>query len=265
VPRALQELAEAQKRTELGLQRLEQLTADLMLGQTELRKDVDILKQDVSVLKQDVGVLKQDVDILKQDVGVLKQDLGVLKQDVGVLKQDVAGLNGKVDRLDQNYHTLQRDVSKLKGKAQEDCYRSRASAIFGHFLHNGRDVTNWVADQLYEALDQQLVTHDEVTAVLSADLLWGGEEGQSKAQLVLVMEASWLAEAQDVVRAQERAKVLRRIGLQALAVVGSDEWESAATVLAREANIVITVDGQLSLDSWQRAWRALQEPQSAPN
>lgn len=170
---------------------------------------------------------------LRQDVSVLKQDVNVLKQDVGVLK---------------------RDSATLKGRSLEQTYVNKATAIFGRYLRNGRTAANLVADQLYAALSDEKVSDAEVEQVLASDLLWIGEERQTKTQLVLVMEASWLAEANDVERALTRAAVLERIGLHALPVVGGEEWTQDATTLARTRNVVMTMNGYIDKDSWQAAW-----------
>ncbi len=226
IPKAYQTLAESQAEMSSILKRLDTRVERLEIGQEQI-------KQDVGVLKQDVGVLKQDVGILKQDVGILKQDVGVLKRDVGVLK---------------------RDSANLKGKAQEQTYHNKADAIFGRYLRNGRKAGSWVADHLYAALLDEKVSEAEVEQVLAADLLWIGEERQTKTQLVLVMEASWLAEANDVERALKRAAVLERIGLHALPVVGGEEWTQDATTLARTHHVVVTMNGYIDKDSWQAAW-----------
>jgi len=149
---------------------------------------------------------------------------------------------------------LKRDSANLKGKAQEQTYHNKADAIFGRYLRNGRKAGSWVADHLYAALLDEKVSEAEVEQVLAADLLWIGEERQTKTQLVLVMEASWLAEANDVERALKRAAVLERIGLHALPVVGGEEWTQDATTLARTHHVVVTMNGYIDKDSWQAAW-----------
>ena len=185
---------------------------------------------------------RMDARIERLEIGQeqIKQDVGVLKQDVGVLKQDVT--------------VLKRDSANLKGKAQEQTYHNKADAIFGRYLRNGRKAGSWVADHLYAALLDEKVSEAEVEQVLAADLLWIGEERQTKTQLVLVMEASWLAEANDVERALKRAAVLERIGLHALPVVGGEEWTQDATTLARTHHVVVTMNGYIDKDSWQAAW-----------
>src|SRR5437899_1684305 len=105
----------------------------------------------------------------------------------------------------------------------------KADAIFGRYLRNGHKVTNSVADQLYDAFEAERISDAEFRQVLAADLLWGGEERQTKEQLVLVVEASWPIEVSAIDRAAENAIVLRRIGIKALGIVGGQEWAEVSS------------------------------------
>lgn len=223
VAKALQELAEESQRTQAALQRLEKLFERLAIGQEHLRDDADTLKSDVSVLKSDVSVLKSDVSVLKSDVTTIKMDM--------------------------------RD---LKGRSQESYYLDKADAIFGRYLRKGQKMTHEVADLLYEAQQKGQVTETEYDQVLAADLIWGGETRQTKQRVLLVMEASWLAEVSDVMRVIARAGVLRKIGLPALPLVGGQEWTDEALQLARDEHVVITSNGSILAESWQAALAHLQ-------
>jgi phage shock protein A len=218
-----------------------------------LKTDVSVLKTDVSVLKTDVSVLKTDVSVLKTDVSVLKTDVSVLKTDVSVLKTDVSVLKTDVREIKSEMGVMRGDVGTLKGKVHEAFYRDKAGAIFGVYLRNGREVTNQIADQLHDAVGNGLITQDEFTQVLAADLLWGGRERTDGHEVVLVVEASWLAQLNDIERAQQRAIVLRRLGLDALAVAAGNEWTDDAATVAQEMGVVRVTNGSINFDSWQNA------------
>jgi len=162
------------------------------------------------------------------------------------------------DQLRRELNELKTDVRKLKGKAQEQTYHNKADAIFGRYLRNGRKAASQIADALYDSLEKGQVSDAEITQVLAADLLWTGEERQTKLPLILVMEASWLAEVNDVERASIRAAILRRIGLNALAVVGGEEWTDAARAEARREGVVTTTNGSIDPESWQAARASIQ-------
>lgn len=179
-----------------------------------------------------------DIEVLKGDVSVLKSDVSVLKSDNVVIK---------------------RDLAELKGKSYENEYRFRASGIFGRFLLRGRDRTDDVAVQLHEAVAEKLISPAELTQVLSADMLWGGKSALDKSDIMLVLEASWRAELTDVERAVQRAKILRRIHIPALAVVAGVEWAEDALIAAKAQRVAIAFDGQIDADSWENAASLLSE------
>ena len=196
--------------------------------------DLNIAKA-MQDLAENAIALRQMLEQMNARLINVEQDVGVLKQDVGVLKQD---------------------VSTLKGDSLERKYRDTAAGIFGLYIRNGRDLTNQIADQLYAAMETQIISEAELTQVLAADLLWGGEERKTKEPIILVMEASWLAEASDVVRAVARSAILRRIGLNALAVVGGKEWTDEARNLAKQSQAVTTTGGRVDRLSWELAMQA---------
>jgi hypothetical protein len=203
IPKALQELAEAQQRTGETLRALEATVARLATVQEQLTKTVN--------------------------------------------------------RLAVGQDKLIREVRDLKGLSHERTYRDKAIGIFGRLIRNGHDVTNWVADQLYEALEAGQVTDDDLRQVLAVDLLWGGEERKTKAQLIIVLEASWRAEMNDVERAYQNAVILRRIGLRAIGVVGGREWADKVIDQALLRGVLVTTNGHIDQTSWENAWAKLVE------
>ena len=208
VPKAFQELAEAQKSMMAAIERL-------TINQEGLMKDVATLKSDVAILKSDVATLKSDVATLKSDVGILKSDVAI-----------------------------------LKGSNHELFYERKAASVFGRYIRRGRDMTNEVADALDEATNSGVIAENEFRQVLAADLLWGGRLRRLAVDVILVLEASWRAEVNDVERAKQRADILARIGFQAIPVVGGKEWAETAVSRAQELHVVRTTNGQIDSASW---------------
>ncbi len=183
----------------------------------------------------------------------LEEDVGTLKQDVGTLKRDV--------------EMLKRDMGIVKGKVLEVDYRTKAASIFGIFLRNGRDASEFVSTKLDEAEAKGLVTPQESEFVMAADLLWMGNIRRGKFEgetLVLVGESSWKIEAEDVERAVEKAKILRKVGVWAVPFVGGAEWASPELKeQALKQNVLCATDAKLEPsrsdpDQWERfleSWR----------
>ena len=176
-----------------------------------------------------------------------------LEDDVGTLKRDV--------------EMLKRDMGIVKGKVLEVDYRTKAASIFGIFLRNGRDASEFVSTKLDESEAKGLVTPQESEFVMAADLLWMGNIRRGKFEgetLVLVGESSWRIEADDVERAVEKAKILRKVGIWAIPFVGGAEWASPELKEhALKQNVLCATDAKLEpsrsdLDEWERfleSWR----------
>lgn len=186
-----------------------------------------------------VETQRQLVEVQSQQAA----DIHELKTDMSQVKFDIASLKG--------------DVASLKGKAYEQEYRSKASGIFGNFLRRGRDRTDDIAEQLYEAAALGKISQAERRQVLAADLLWGGKSYIDATEVIVVLEASWRAEKNDVERATRRAEILRRIGFQAIPVVAGTEWDGQALNQAEALGVVIASNGQVNEDSWNTGLASL--------
>jgi hypothetical protein len=160
------------------------------------------------------------------------------------VESDVTGLKVDVGRL-------RTDVGGLKGITHELNYRDKAVSIFGRYLKRGHNATHEVADRLQAAVEAGDISEREFGQVLAADLLWGGQAREAEGEVILVVEASWMAEVSDVERAAARAGILRKIGLVALPVVAGREWTPEALEAARQAKAVITTDGSVDAESWR--------------
>jgi hypothetical protein len=205
---------------------------------------------DVPKAFQDLAEAQRDMKALLERLSTSYEHLDArglrMEADVSELKTDVADL--KTD-MKEVKHTL----GELKGSSHERDYRDKAISIFGRYLKHGCDVTSKVADQLRAAEDAGQITEQEFDQVLAADLLWEGQLRRAEDKVILVIEASWLAEIADVKRAVTRANILRKIGLRTLPVVAGREWTEEASEAAREQKVVLTTNGLVDKTSWQDA------------
>jgi len=246
---------------------------DLEESQQQMQWALQKLTRRVGHIEEDVAVLKEDVAILKEDVAVLKEDVAVLKEDVAVLKEDVATLKDRVERgfaeaaaeraemkrdityIKKDVTRLSREVAQVKGFNYESRIVQHAASIFGKFMRRGHDARHEIGLLLEEAEDNDIITEQEHDHVLALDLLWGGKQKGTKANIVLAIEVSWRAEETDIKRAMNRAETLRKMGLTALPVVAGLEWDEAMTNLANQHKVVFLTNKTVDKTSWQNAFR----------
>lgn len=87
--------------------------------------------------------------------------------------------------------------------------------------------------------------------------MWAAEACDPKRRIVIVMEASWLAEEGDLERPITRATILQRAGVDALAMIGGNKWIDAVKARAWQANIITTSNGRLDDESWLNAIQSI--------
>jgi hypothetical protein len=255
LPRTVQELATAQRRTEEAItrltERMEQGFAEATTERHELRQDLTQLTGRVDRLTDRVEQGFTDAAEDRQRIRTdMAQGFTDAAEDRQRIRTDMAQgfTDAATDRRD-----MRRDIGQLKGLGQEQFYRDRAAAIFGRLLVQGYDATTQVADRLQEARQTGVISDRDYQEALSADLLWGGQTRDSRQPIVLVLEASWTVGHIDVDRAARRAAVLRQAGLRALPVAAGQEWPPNMQDDTRRSGVVIVQDGTVDQESWEVA------------
>lgn len=239
VPKALQELAEAQRCTEAALQRLEALVEE----NTKRLVRVELGLQEAAASRQ--AIREEMAGGFAEAAGdrqAIREEMAAGFAEAAASRQ---GIKRRLDRMDTT-------LNQLKGDTYEQKIRDRATGIFGRYIRRGRDVINEVGERLEEAENNGLISEQEHDQVLAADLLWSGKLKTTKDNLVLVLEASWWAKETDVRRAASRAAILRRCGVKGLAVVaGNDGWADGIPEMALKEGVVMMTELRINKASWK--------------
>jgi len=253
LPRALEELAEAQRRTEETLNRV---TERMERGFAEAAADRKRIWEHIEQLteRMERGFAEAAAD-RKRIWEAMQKGFAEAAAD---RKRIWEAMQKGFAEAAADRKAMRRDISGLKGLSKEQYYRDRAAAIFGTLLTAGQDATQRVALHLRAAQEDGRLSAEEYKSVLDADLLFSGKLWETGEEVILVLEASWTVHESDVKRAAQRAQVLRRTGLKALPVAAGEEWPEQVEALARQKRVVITRDGRVDDESWQAALASLQ-------
>jgi hypothetical protein len=159
---------------------------------------------------------------LAETLGSMFEELHntVTKEDFRILRDSI---DADVSRLD----------SALSGLAEAQ----------GRTEANVAQLNTTIADlRLLDQIEPHL-SHREVDDVLRADVIASGlVDGE---QTHLVVEVSWTGDIDDVVRADERAKLLRRAGLPAIPLVACNAISPESTAFAKLREVRIWLDSSL--------------------
>lgn len=127
----------------------------------------------------------------------------------------------------------------VMGRTFELLLRQRLTSCLRRFLRRGKVVPN---DQLLEEIEPHL-TDREIDEVLRADVIaFGRVEGEPT---YVVVEVSWTGDTEDIVRADERANLLRSAGLTAIRLIACNAISPESTAMAKLRQVRVWCNGGL--------------------
>ena len=271
LPRALEGLAEAQRRTEETLDRVtERMERGFAEAAADRERIWEAMQQGFAEAAADRKRIWENIERLTErmergfaEAAAERAEASADRKRIWeAMQQGFAEAAAERQRgfteAAADREVMRRDIGVLKGSTKESFYRNRAAAIFGRLLTAGQDATQEAIRHLRAAEQANRVSAKEYQSVLNADLLWSGKLWDTGEEVILVLEASWKVHENDVERAVQRAEVLRRAGLKALPVTAGEEWPQQVEALALRERVVITQDGRVDDVSWQAALASLQ-------
>lgn len=210
----VQELVEAQKRTEQRIDRLEIALLELAEAQKRTEQRIEEL----------VEAQKRMEEV-------------ITRLEVAIISLTEAQFKFR-DRQDQ-----------LIGKFLEYEYRDKAHAYFGRLLRRTR-VVAW--PELEDDLENRLPDYER-NDLLLLDLLVRGRPRlrPEVTEVWLAVEVSQVVDSYDVERAQRRAAILKRIGYPIIPTVAGEQITSGGEEAARAGQVLLLQDGTIQF--WQEA------------
>jgi multidrug efflux pump subunit AcrA (membrane-fusion protein) len=242
----MEELAQAQARTEVRMEELAQAQArtevrmeELAQAQTRTEVRMEELAQAQTRTEVRMEELAQAQTRTEVRVGELAKDLrelAIAQRATEVsLKALVDTVKGMNDRL-----------GKLDGDALERRYRERGQAYFMRLARRLRPIDHAALSPLVDdaELDGRLTTV-EANAILLADGIFSGRARSDGSPVHLLFEASVTIAHHDVRRARERADLLARIvDTPVIAVVAGEYSPEPVLLAAQDADVWTVTNGR---------------------
>jgi hypothetical protein len=191
--------------------------------QERMEKRLDQIEQRQEQMEQRMERMEQRQERMEQRQERMEQRLERMEERQDRMEQ-------RQDRMERRLQRLETDVGHLKGTVKEITYRTNFLGYFGFWVLSAEDPWRRLWEKIEEALQEGMLTQDELTDLRSADLLWLGilRRGKFAGQEVLIVaEFSWTVQREDVERALRRASLARKAGFWSLPLVAGTEWESA--------------------------------------
>lgn len=125
------------------------------------------------------------------------------------------------------------------GRTFELQFRDRLTAYLGRFLRRGKLIAN---DELLETIEAH-VTDREIDEFLRADAVVRGiVDGKPT---YVVVEVSTTGDVEDIVRAEQRAGILRKAGLESIPLVACDAISPESIAFAKLSGVRVWCNGSM--------------------
>lgn len=222
---AITRLADAQARTEVQVNELAQAQARTEVKVAELAEGQSRLADAQARTEVRMNELAQAQTRTEVRMNELAQAQARTEQEVRTLAEAMQRLTIRTDAV--------------VGRTFEIQFRDRLSAYLGRFLRRGKVVSN---DMLLDAIEAR-VTSEEVDDFLRADIVAKGlVDG---VETYVVVEVSSTGDAEDIVRAERRAEILRKAGLVSIPLVACDAVSPESLAFARKSGVRVWCNGSL--------------------
>jgi molecular chaperone GrpE (heat shock protein) len=224
----VQDLAEAQRRLEQRVDRLETALIELAVAQRRTEQRVEELAEAQRRTEQRVEELAEAQRRTEETLNKLIK---------------------RVDRFDS-----------LIGDNLERKYRERAYAYLGQIL---RPVHSVALQDLLPEIEDQL-TDSEVDELLALDVLLRGRARlvEGRPEVWLALEVSATVDRGDVERAVRRAQLLTKAGLRTAPAVAGESITEGAQELAAQQQVLVLQNGRRS--NWPQALGSVLTQPPAP-
>jgi hypothetical protein len=274
LPQTVQRLADAHARAEERLQRLETAVSNLTAAQTRADERLQRLETAVTNLVAAQQRTEQRVEALAQAQQRFEQRMEALaaaqqrnedqireliksQQETEIRLQRVEAAIAELTRTVAEQaktiaHILTR-LNRLDGWRIERNYIDRAAGYFGSWLRRVRVLWPGELDEALETEIDTALSNEERADLLRVDAIVRGKARtlSEQPEIYLAVEASLTIEADDVVRAQRCAALLRRLGVKAIPVVAGEAITTDAQTLATNRLVAVLENGHSQ--GWENA------------
>ncbi len=186
------------------------------------------------ILGEEILQIPSRMDRVEAALEVLALRLDQLAIEMGHMNQTVANILARMDRMDGR-------MSNIEGELLESKFDRNMPNWVRDYVRRPMRLFVDEIDEISEALGNGVLSESDVARLASLDSLVRGVDTRDGSQSYLAVELSHTINAEDVERADTRAKLLNRAGLAARAFVGGYRVTSAAESMIEERGVLVTL------------------------
>jgi uncharacterized coiled-coil protein SlyX len=246
-------------RIETLTERLETFIAATDLRFVELERRQDAVDERLASIEVRLTKVDQRLDSIDQHLATHDQRLDSIDQHLAShdqrfdsIDQHLATHDERFDAHDERFDRVERKLDtvakqasdtagklgNLDGMAFEERFIRNVASHIGPRFRRARPIDIYGDATLEEALARHPLSASELRDIATADLLVWSTDMLSGGEAALVLEISRAVDLGDVVRADRRARLLSKLGVNAVAAVAGITASDEAMRRAKELSVV---------------------------
>ena len=214
-----------------------------------LAERLTLVERELATLRRVVGDLAEQQRATTAQIAALTDRMERVEEQQAATTAQIQLLAAQVSELVQIARRHEDSIGQLRGWYLESKARDRAPAVFGPWLERVRLAP---VDEIRRRV-LPVLGKEGLRRILAADVIVTGrvDDLPNAPTVWLVVEVSTVVDPSDVVRALERAALLRQVTENVIPVVWGPQLTDEARYLAEEQALVVVRDG--ALEGWEAA------------
>ncbi|MBI2764720.1 MAG: hypothetical protein HYX53_02280 [Chloroflexi bacterium] len=220
---------------------IRELQAIVRQNSVDIRELQAIVRQNSVDIRELQAIVRQNSEDIRELQAIVRQN----SEDIRQNSEDIRALQAAVAELVSVTRGMHTDVGKLKGSSLEYWYREHPEAITIGRLRKIRVVRLRDLDLVDAAEESGVLTTAQLRSLGRLDLIVSGREGSGAdaRDTLLAVETSYTIDEHDVIRARDRAEMLRIAGYNAHAAVAGEQIADPIRAYAREQGVEVFLKG----------------------
>lgn len=239
-------LLEHQKRMQAHEERMAEIEEQIALQRAEFDKRMQEMRETFEQRMQEMRAdlerqIQETRAELEHQIQALRAEMiaGFKRVDERFEQVDkrFEQVDKRFEQIDHELKEIRDDLGKVKGIVLELQWGHRAKSYFGRLL---RKVKVYAPGEIYDEIEERCPLSDaQRDQLLNLDYVVRGVRRSDGREVYLAVEISWGIGVTDVIRARDRAQILRECGYPTYPVAVGEFAIPEAETLAREEKVIL--------------------------
>jgi hypothetical protein len=222
-----------------------QNSRDIAQNSADIRELKEVVAQNSRDIAQNSADIRELKEVVAQNSRDIAQNSADVRENSFAIRDLAETVRAMADAFEVRFNRIESKLGRLDGRMAEFEWDRKFAGRFGRIVRRSRLRMPNDLVMFEDAHEDGRITDEEADAVRLLDLIIEGIKGKGAEarRVLLAVEISTRIEENDIARAIERAAILRKVGYDAVPVVGGSELEATVRDAAAERGVEVVLAG----------------------